>query len=84
MISSIHYSVQYNNAFWNGSQMTYGDGDGNIFIDFTKANDTQSIMLVICISSFEACRRLVSLMARAPRPGGRDARSAGRALRRFR
>jgi Zn-dependent metalloprotease len=39
LISSIHYSVKYNNAFWNGSQMTYGDGDGNIFVDFTKAND---------------------------------------------
>jgi Zn-dependent metalloprotease len=39
LISSIHYSVKYNNAFWNGNQMTYGDGDGNIFIDFTKAND---------------------------------------------
>ena len=39
LISSIHFSVKYNNAFWNGSQMTYGDGDGNIFIDFTKAND---------------------------------------------
>lgn len=39
MISSIHYSINYNNAFWNGSQMTYGDGDGNIFIDFTKSND---------------------------------------------
>jgi len=39
LISSIHYSVNYNNAFWNGSQMTYGDGDGNIFIDFTKGND---------------------------------------------
>ncbi|WP_295794934.1 M4 family metallopeptidase [Mucilaginibacter sp.] len=39
MLSSIHYSVKYNNAFWNGGQMTYGDGDGNIFIDFTKGND---------------------------------------------
>ena len=37
--SSIHFSVKYNNAFWNGSQMTYGDGDGNIFVDFTKGND---------------------------------------------
>jgi Zn-dependent metalloprotease len=39
LLSSIHYSVNYNNAFWNGSQMTYGDGDGNIFIDFTQGND---------------------------------------------
>ena len=28
MISSVHYSTNYVNAFWNGSQMTYGDGDG--------------------------------------------------------
>ena len=39
LISSIHYGVRYNNAFWNGVQMTYGDGDGNIFVDFTKGND---------------------------------------------
>jgi Zn-dependent metalloprotease len=39
LMSSVHYSVNYNNAFWNGSQMTYGDGDGNIFIDFTRSTD---------------------------------------------
>jgi Zn-dependent metalloprotease len=39
LISSIHYGVNYNNAFWNGSQMTYGDGDGSIFADFSKGND---------------------------------------------
>jgi Zn-dependent metalloprotease len=39
MISSIHYGTGYNNAFWNGSQMTYGDGDGSIFVDFTQGND---------------------------------------------
>ena len=39
LISSIHYGVRYNNAFWNGSQMTYGDGDGSIFLDFSKGND---------------------------------------------
>src|SRR4051812_35282364 len=32
MISSVHYGVNYNNAFWNGLQMTYGDGDGSIFV----------------------------------------------------
>lgn len=26
--SYVHYSVNYNNAFWNGVSMTYGDGDG--------------------------------------------------------
>lgn len=39
MASSAHYGVGYNNAFWNGSRMTYGDGDNNIFIDFTKSTD---------------------------------------------
>jgi Zn-dependent metalloprotease len=37
--SSIHFSVKYNNAFWNGNQMTYGDGDGSIFVDFSRGND---------------------------------------------
>ncbi|MRG90477.1 M4 family metallopeptidase [Polyangium spumosum] len=26
--STVHYSKNYVNAFWNGSQMVYGDGDG--------------------------------------------------------
>ena len=39
LLSSIHFSVNYNNAGWTGTQMKYGDGDGNIFVDFTKSND---------------------------------------------
>lgn len=39
MQSSIHYDLHFNNAFWNGTQMTYGDGDGQIFVDFTASND---------------------------------------------
>ncbi len=37
--STVHYSVKYDNAFWNGSQMVYGDGDGEIFQRFTKSVD---------------------------------------------
>lgn len=29
--SKVHYGVNYNNAFWNGSYMTYGDGNGSTF-----------------------------------------------------
>lgn len=32
--SSVHYGNRYNNAFWNGKSMTYGDGDGSIFLTF--------------------------------------------------
>ncbi len=27
LISSVHYSTNYVNAYWNGTQMVYGDGD---------------------------------------------------------
>lgn len=33
--SYIHYSNNYNNAFWDGQRMTYGDGDGSVFIPLT-------------------------------------------------
>ncbi|MFG1806179.1 M4 family metallopeptidase [Streptomyces sp. NPDC049040] len=33
--ASVHYLKGYNNAFWNGEQMVFGDGDGRIFLDFT-------------------------------------------------
>ena len=39
LVSSVHYGLRYNNAFWDGSQMAYGDGDGAIFVDFTLGDD---------------------------------------------
>ena len=37
--STVHYSNEYDNAFWDGQQMIYGDGDGEIFNRFTIALD---------------------------------------------
>ncbi|MGG3468671.1 M4 family metallopeptidase [Neobacillus pocheonensis] len=37
--SSVHYSRNYNNAFWNGQQMVYGDGDGVQFRPLSGALD---------------------------------------------
>jgi Zn-dependent metalloprotease len=39
MIMNVHYSNKYNNAFWDGDEMTFGDGDGQIFTDFAKSLD---------------------------------------------
>jgi Zn-dependent metalloprotease len=39
LITSVHVNRNYSNAFWNGEQMAYGDGDGIIFNRFTKAVD---------------------------------------------
>ena len=27
--------ITYNNAYWNGSQMAYGDGDGSNFVELS-------------------------------------------------
>jgi Zn-dependent metalloprotease len=39
LIASVHYGRGYNNAFWNGEQMVFGDGDGKIFVAFTRSLD---------------------------------------------
>ncbi|TEA03946.1 M4 family metallopeptidase [Mycobacteroides salmoniphilum] len=54
LISSVHYGVKYANAFWNGSQMAYGDGDGQMFLDFTKANDVIGHELTHGVTQFTA------------------------------
>jgi len=35
LVSTVHYGRDYNNAFWDGGQMVYGDGDGEIFTPLT-------------------------------------------------
>jgi Zn-dependent metalloprotease len=39
MVATVHYSVGYDNAFWDGSQMVYGDGDQQVFETFTGPLD---------------------------------------------
>jgi Zn-dependent metalloprotease len=35
--ASVHFGRLYDNAFWDGRQMVFGDGDGEIFGRFTKS-----------------------------------------------
>ena len=35
----VHFDASYNNAFWDGQQMVFGDGDGILFTDFTHSLD---------------------------------------------
>ena len=37
--ASVHYGRDYDNAFWDGTQMVFGDGDGKIFGRFTASLD---------------------------------------------
>ncbi len=52
--STVHYGRNYDNAFWNGRQMVYGDGDGDLFGSFTKALDVIGHELTHGIVQFEA------------------------------
>jgi hypothetical protein len=36
---TVHYGRDYDNAFWDGTQLVFGDGDGQIFERFTKPMD---------------------------------------------
>lgn len=52
--SSVHYGEDYNNAFWNGTQMVYGDGDDEIFDRFTKCIDVIGHELTHGVTQYEA------------------------------
>jgi len=60
LISTVHYGVGYDNAFWNGEQMTYGDGDEDLpederlFNRFTIALDIIAHEMTHGVTQFEA------------------------------
>ncbi|WP_030021959.1 M4 family metallopeptidase [Streptomyces monomycini] len=33
--ATVHYGENYDNAFWDGQRMVFGDGDNDLFLDFT-------------------------------------------------
>ncbi len=35
----VHYGRDYDNAFWDGRRMVFGDGDGRLFLRFTRSLD---------------------------------------------
>lgn len=39
LILNVHYGVNFLNAFWDGDEMVFGDGDGQIFINFANSKD---------------------------------------------
>jgi Zn-dependent metalloprotease len=56
IVSSVHYGQAFDNAFWNGSQMVYGDGSGRIFQigALTKAIDVIGHELTHGVTQFTA------------------------------
>ena len=37
LLATVHYGKDYDNAFWDGGQMVFGDGDGEVFLGFTRS-----------------------------------------------
>lgn len=50
----IHYDNKYDNAFWDGRRMVYGDGDGTIFGSFTADPDIIGHELTHGVTQYEA------------------------------
>ncbi len=37
LLATVHYGTHYDNAFWDGQRMVFGDGDGEVFGRFTAS-----------------------------------------------
>ncbi|TCP57635.1 thermolysin [Tumebacillus sp. BK434] len=52
IISGVNYSSRYNNAFWEGTQMVYGDGDGSTFIALSGSYDVVAHELTHAVTEY--------------------------------
>jgi bacillolysin len=52
--STVHYGYKYNNAFWNGVQMVYGDGDGSLFAPLSGALDVVAHEITHAVTDYTA------------------------------
>jgi hypothetical protein len=51
---TVHYGRDYVNAFWDGTQLVFGDGDGEIFDRFTKPVDVLGHELTHAVTEHSA------------------------------
>jgi hypothetical protein len=54
LLGTVHYGTGYDNAFWDGTQMVFGDGDGRVFTRFTIAVDVIGHELTHGVTEFTA------------------------------
>jgi len=50
----VHRGRKFNNAFWDGAEMVFGDGDGVLFADFTGSLDVIAHELTHGVTQFTA------------------------------
>lgn len=54
IIVNVHYGKKYQNAFWDGDDISLGDGDGKIFVNFSKSLDVIAHELSHGVTQFTA------------------------------
>ncbi|WP_122261497.1 M4 family metallopeptidase [Ornithinimicrobium cerasi] len=54
LLATVHYGRSYDNAFWDGRQMVFGDGDGVYFAGFTRSVDVVAHELAHGLTQFTA------------------------------
>ncbi len=54
LIFSVHYRKDYINAFWDGDEMAFGDGDGKDFVAFSNSIDVIAHELMHGVTQFIA------------------------------
>ncbi|HEX5429109.1 MAG TPA: M4 family metallopeptidase, partial [Pedococcus sp.] len=54
VVLTVHYEQDYDNAFWNGEQLVFGDGDGKVFGTFTKPIDVLGHEFTHAVTQFTA------------------------------
>jgi Zn-dependent metalloprotease len=54
LVATVHFGDSFNNAFWNGKQMVFGDGDGEVFVGFTRSLDVIGHELTHGVTEFTA------------------------------
>nr|WP_233262216.1 M4 family metallopeptidase [Vitiosangium sp. GDMCC 1.1324] len=54
LISTVHYSTNYVNAYWDGTQMVYGDGDGVDSIELGLDSDVTTHELTHAVTERES------------------------------
>jgi thermolysin metallopeptidase-like protein/emfourin len=54
VVATVHYEQDYDNAFWDGTQLVFGDGDGQVFGRFTKPIDVLGHELAHAVTQYTA------------------------------
>ena len=54
VIATVHYEKNYDNAFWDGRQLVFGDGDGRVFDRFTKPVDVLAHEFTHAVTQYTA------------------------------